>query len=138
VCKHTPLTAMMIMLPVPLTAWAGPKGALPSEFIDKAAKPFPLSRVRLLDGPFRAAQEVNRRYLHALDAERMLHNFRINAGFGSEAEPLGGWEAPTIEVRGHFVAHYLSACALMYASTGDEPLKKKAGYSAPRILATAC
>ena len=28
-------------------------------------------------------------------------------------------------MRGHFVGHYLSACALMYASTGDERLKEK-------------
>ena len=38
-------------------------------------------------------------------------------------QPLGGWEEPRCEVRGHFVGHYLSACALMYASTGDERLQ---------------
>ena len=35
------------------------------------------------------------------------------------AEPLGGWEAPNNELRGHFTGHYLSACALMSASLGD-------------------
>ena len=29
-------------------------------------------------------------------------------------------------MRGHFLGHYLSACALMYASTGDEQLNAKA------------
>jgi DUF1680 family protein len=44
----------------------------------------------------------------------------------SQAKPLGGWEAPDCELRGHFVGHYLSACALMYASTGDQRLKGNA------------
>ncbi len=43
----------------------------------------------------------------------------------SSAQPLGGWEAPDCELRGHYAGgHYLSAVALMYASTGDEDLKK--------------
>ena len=37
---------------------------------------------------------------------------------------MGGWEAPDCELRGHYTGgHYLSAVALMYASTGDETLK---------------
>jgi DUF1680 family protein len=90
------------------------------------AHPFPLSRIRLLDGPFKEAMERDRMYLHELEADRLLHNFRINAGLPSAAEPLGGWERPDVELRGHTVGHYLSACALMYASTGDEELKAKA------------
>ena len=54
-----------------------------------------------------------------------MHSFRVNAGLPSTAKPYGGWEEPKSEVRGHFVGHYLSACALMYASTGDERLKQK-------------
>ncbi|MFL6448524.1 MAG: beta-L-arabinofuranosidase domain-containing protein [Bryobacteraceae bacterium] len=46
----------------------------------------------------------------------------------SSAKPFGGWEKPDCELRGHFVGHYLSGCALMYASTGDETLKSKADY----------
>ncbi len=61
----------------------------------------------------------------SLDVERLLHTFRINAGLPSSAQPLGGWEEPKSEVRGHFVGHYLSACALMYAATGDARLKAK-------------
>ena len=89
-------------------------------------EPFDLSRVRLLDGPCLEAQEANRRYLHDLDADRLLYAFRTNAGLEAPGEPLGGWEAPKCEVRGHFVGHYLSACALMYASAGDSALKEKA------------
>lgn len=86
---------------------------------------FPLEQVRLLDGPFKHAMDLDAQYLLALDVDRLLHNFRINAGLPSHAEPLGGWEAPDCELRGHFVGHYLSACALMYASTGDKRFKEK-------------
>jgi DUF1680 family protein len=86
---------------------------------------FALEDVRLLDGPFKHAMELDREYLLALDVDRLLHNFRTNAGLPSHAQPLGGWEEPKGELRGHFVGHYLSACALMYASTGDKRLKEK-------------
>jgi DUF1680 family protein len=86
---------------------------------------FDLRTVCLLDGPFKHAMELDRKYLLSLDVDRLLHNFRVNAGLPSAAKPLGGWEEPKCEVRGHFVGHYLTACALMYASTGDERLKEK-------------
>src|SRR3954467_2166450 len=87
--------------------------------------PFRMKQVRLGEGPCKAAMEADRRYLHSLPPDRLLHTFRINAGLPSTAQPLGGWEAPDCELRGHYAGgHYLSACALMYASTGDEDLKK--------------
>jgi len=96
------------------------------EAIDFKAQPFNLKQVHLLDGPFKDAMERDRKYLHELDSDRLLHMFRVNAGLPSSAEPLGGWERPDCELRGHTMGHYLSACALMYASTGDEKLKAKA------------
>jgi hypothetical protein len=92
------------------------------------AEPFDLTEVRLLDGPFRDAMLLDKAELLSLDPDRLLHNFRVTAGLPSTAQPLGGWEAPTCELRGHFVGHYLSACALMYASTGDPALKQRADY----------
>jgi uncharacterized protein len=89
---------------------------------------FPLTQVRLLDGPLKTALEANRKYLRMLDADRMLYAFRRNAGLPAVGKPLGGWEAPDCEVRGHFVGHFLSACALMYSATGDQELKAKADY----------
>jgi DUF1680 family protein len=89
--------------------------------------PFPMKQVRLGEGVCKSAMGADRRYLHSLPPDRLLHNFRINAGMASSAQPLGGWEAPDCELRGHYAGgHYLSACALMYASTGDEDLKKNA------------
>jgi len=97
------------------------------EKIPWKVEPFPLKQVRLRKGAFQDAQEADRRYLHLLLPDRLLHTFRLNAGFPSSAKPLGGWEKPDSEVRGHFAGgHYLSACALMYASAGDGELKEKA------------
>lgn len=91
-----------------------------------------MTQVRLLDGPFHDAQEWNRGYLTRLDADRLLHNFRVNSGLPSSAKPLGGWEkngtSGDSELRGHFTGHYLSGVALTYASTGDLELKSKADY----------
>jgi len=90
------------------------------------AKPFPLQDVRLLDGPFKQAMKLDQEFLLALDPDRLLHNFRVNAGLPSSAKPLGGWEAPDVELRGHTVGHYLSALALMYAATDDARFKARA------------
>jgi uncharacterized protein len=89
---------------------------------------FRMTEVRLLPGTFADAQEANRAYVKRIDPDRLLHNFRVNAGLPSQAKPLGGWEAPDCELRGHFVGHYLSACALLYSSTGDEEIKHKGDY----------
>lgn len=86
---------------------------------------FPLEEVRLLDGPFKHAMELDGNYLLSLDVDRLLHNFRVNAGLPSQAKPLGGWEDPKCELRGHFAGHYMSACAMMYASTGDTAFRDK-------------
>lgn len=96
-----------------------------SHSVQPRVQPFPMKQVRLLPGECKTAQDANLGYLKRLDADRLLHNFRVNAGLPSSAQPLGGWEAPDCELRGHFVGHFLSACALMYSSTGDESLKEK-------------
>lgn len=90
------------------------------------ARPFPLQDVRLLDGPFKQAMTLDQEYLLSLDPDRLLHNFRVNAALPSSAKPLGGWEAPDVELRGHTVGHYLSALALMYAASDDVRFKTRA------------
>jgi DUF1680 family protein len=98
------------------------RGEVPSPPDRFVARRFPPGAVRLLPGPFLGEAEVNRRYLASLDTDRLLHTFRRNAGLPSFAEPLGGWEAPENELRGHFTGHYLTACALAVAGTGDAEL----------------
>ena len=97
---------------------------IPSASQKPACLPFDLKQVRLLDGPFKRAMELDRKYLHDLDSDRLLRMFRITAGLPSSADQLGGWEKRGL--RGHTMGHYLSACALMYSSTGDKALKNKA------------
>jgi hypothetical protein len=93
------------------------------EVVALQSRLFPVQNVRLQEGPLRAAAEANRKYLKTLAPDRLLHTFRLTAGFPSSAEPLGEWEKPDCELRGHFAGgHYLSACAL--ASSGDEELKR--------------
>ena len=50
-------------------AWAAE--AREQEVAELKARPFDLKEVRLLDGPFRDAMERDRRYLHAIDADRL-------------------------------------------------------------------
>ena len=44
------------------------------------ARPLPLDQVRLLPSLYLDAVEANRRYLMALEPDRLLHNFRKLAG----------------------------------------------------------
>lgn len=90
---------------------------------------FDLKDIRLLDSPFKQNQERNGKLLLSLKNDELLLNFRITAGINTHihnmASPLGGWEAPHVELRGHSIGHVLSALALMYASTGEEEYKLK-------------
>jgi hypothetical protein len=90
------------------------------------AYPFSLKNVRLLDGPFKAAMGRDLTYMMSLDNDRLLHMFRVTAGLPSTAEAYGGWEKADVEVRGHSIGHFLSASAMMFASTGDARVKAKA------------
>lgn len=89
-------------------------------------KEVPLQDVRLLEGSIHwRAQQTNLEYLLMLDVDRLLWSFRKNAGLPTPGTPYGGWEGADIELRGHFVGHYLSASALMWASTNNDTLKQK-------------
>jgi DUF1680 family protein len=90
------------------------------------AEPFSMTEVRLLPSFWKDTMELNRSFLYSLPNERLAYNFRVTAGLPSDADPLGGWEAPDCELRGHYVGHYLSACALLHASLGDEFIAVKA------------
>ncbi|HUN34751.1 MAG TPA: beta-L-arabinofuranosidase domain-containing protein [Trebonia sp.] len=78
----------------------------------------PRADVRLLDGQFQGNQRRNLAYLLFLDHDRMLRSFRVNYGLPVSARPIGGWESPDSEIRGHVTGHLLSALAWAYAGTG--------------------
>lgn len=94
--------------------------------------PFSLHDVRLLDGPFLDAQKRDFGYLLSLQPDRMLHNFRVNAGLEPKAPVYGGWESeePWVNIRchGHTLGHYLTAASLMYAATADQRMKQRVDY----------
>ncbi|OMO68553.1 Alpha-L-arabinofuranosidase B [Corchorus capsularis] len=71
------------------------------------------------------AQQTNLEYLLMLDEDNLVWSFRKTAGLPTPGKPYGGWEGPDVELRGHFVGHYLSATAHMWASTHNATLKEK-------------
>lgn len=96
--------------------------------IGVSAYAFPLSAVTLLAGPFLSNQNRTLEYLRFLDADRLLHTFRLNYGLSSSATACGGWESPTTELRGHSLGHFLTALAQAYANTGEAGFKTKGDY----------
>jgi uncharacterized protein len=95
-------------------------------------KPIARGAVKLLPGLFQQRYELNRRYMLALKTENLLQNHYLEAGIWqprSHTEDIHwGWEAPTCQLRGHFLGHWLSAAAYMFANTGDQEIKGKADY----------
>lgn len=83
------------------------------------AQLFPLSSVRLLDGPFAAAVKANRSYLLELDPDRLLAPYLREAGLEAKTNRYGNWESSGLD--GHTAGHYLSALAAMIASGADTP-----------------
>jgi uncharacterized protein len=99
-------------------------------FLEKANRPIAFSNkdVMLTGSWIKQRETLNTEYLHSLDPDRLLHNFRVNAGIKSDAKPLEGWEAPGIGLRGHFAGHYLSACASLIEKNGDTLLQRRISY----------
>jgi hypothetical protein len=102
----------------------------PTGSISFVAVPFDLTNVTLLPSQFQTNMLLDKAYLLSLDPDRLLYSFRANVGLStSNAAPYGGWENPSDTLcLGHFVGHYLSACSMMYASTGDPQLKARTDY----------
>lgn len=87
---------------------------------------FPLNEVRITDGPFFHAQQVNVRYLLAMDPDRLLAPYLKEAGLKPKAESYGNWENSGLD--GHIGGHYLSALSLAWAATGQPALKERLDY----------
>jgi DUF1680 family protein len=142
------LTAAPVLLaqqstpqPAPAPVRRGPAPEVPPfqapiEFARKdvpaKVQPFPMTQVKLLPSPYTETAEWNRGYMQRLPVDRLLYNFRENAGLPvGSAQPFGGWEAKAdgkrgTELRGHFTGHFLTASAQLYASAGDHEAKAKA------------
>ncbi len=88
---------------------------------------FNLRDVKLLNGsPFKNAQDKDAAYLLLLKPDRLLYRFYQNAGLPVKDSIYGGWENEGLS--GHTMGHYLSACAMMFISTGNIEFKKRIDY----------
>ena len=87
-------------------------------------------QVKLLPGLLQQRRDLNRRYLMSLKSEHLLQNHYLEAALwnpnGKLTDCHWGWETPTCQVRGHFLGHWLSAAARLWAAEGDAELKAKA------------
>lgn len=94
--------------------------------IQREAQAFELDEVRLRESPFKRAMMRDAEYLLRLEPDRLLSWFRKEAGLKPKGEVYGGWEARGIA--GHSLGHYLSACAMMFATTGDVRFRERVTY----------
>lgn len=131
------LSLLLLLASLPCAA----QSVCPGQHADRLVKPsvvplraeaFDLRDVRLLPGRFRDNMLRDSAWIVSLGADRLLHAFRTNAGVAAGREggymtvrKLGGWESLDCELRGHTTGHMLSACALMYAATGEECFRQK-------------
>jgi uncharacterized protein len=130
-----PGLALLVFLSAVLTVAAG---TLPLENhpATSAVTLFPLTSVRLLDGPFTAAVAANRAYMLALDPDRLLAPFRREAGLEPRKPSYGNWENTGLD--GHTAGHYLSALANMIAAgddTREGELRRRLDYMIDELAA---
>lgn len=98
-------------------------------------KPAEKGSVKILPGVFRERMDVNHQYLLELDTNCLLQNFYLEAGIilpglqvvdnPETANLHWGWEAPTCQLRGHFLGHWISAAAKLIAADGEPELRVK-------------
>ena len=94
--------------------------------------PFDLQEVFLINAnhsPSLAGQKLNQAYLDLLPVDRLLYTYYVNANISVEGiEPLGGWESPSSDIRGVFLAFYLQASVKAYLAYNNSAQIQKARY----------
>ena len=96
---------------------------------------FEAGKVHLEPGLFRERATINRNYLMELQTQGLLQNFYLEAGIvmpglqvledPATAQLHWGWDAPTCQLRGHFLGHWMSAASMLIATDQDVELKAK-------------
>jgi DUF1680 family protein len=124
--SRLPATVLLVAAGFSAATAAAPGRLTPA--VPDAARPLPLSAVRLTGGPLKKAQDLDAAYLLSLEPDRMLAYYRRRAGLEPKAPPYGGWDGDGRNLTGHIAGHYLSAVSLMWAATGDPRFKERADY----------
>jgi DUF1680 family protein len=92
---------------------------------------FSLSVVKLLDGPFQDARDLNIKVLLKYDVDRLLAGYRKEANLPEKAKGFTNWDG----LDGHVGGHYLSALAMNYAATNNTECKKRIDYMLAELKA---
>ncbi|WP_229068228.1 beta-L-arabinofuranosidase domain-containing protein [Actinoplanes sp. DH11] len=93
------------------------------------AVPFDLHQVDLLPSVFTEKRDRMLAYARAYPADRIVSNFRAAAGLDTRgAQPPGGWDDATGNLRGHYSGHFVSMLAQAWADTGEAVFKEKLDY----------
>lgn len=121
------LTRRSLLCGVSLLILARPTLASVPALKGRRVDPVPLRYVQLRPSIFADAFAANRCYLLALDPERLLHNFYVSAGLPAPKPSYGGWESQGIA--GHSLGHWLAACSLVVANTGDSATAAKLDHA---------
>lgn len=94
--------------------------------VKKNVSYFPLNKVHLSESVFSRAMQTDEKYILSMDADRLLAPYLKEAGLKPKKENYPNWENTGLD--GHIGGHYVSALALMYASTGDDKIKQRLDY----------
>jgi uncharacterized protein len=71
-------------------------------------------------------QELDAITLLNYEPDRLLSRFYSEAGLTPKADHYMGWENESLA--GHSLGHYLSACSMMYQTTGDKQFLERVNY----------
>lgn len=94
--------------------------------VNKKIQYFPLRDVKLSESVFNKAMKADKNYMMSMEPDRLLAPYLREAGLQPKAENYPNWENTGLD--GHIGGHYLSALALMYASTADPKIKQRLDY----------
>ncbi|GGG25717.1 beta-L-arabinofuranosidase domain-containing protein [Paenibacillus abyssi] len=109
---------------------------MPTKLYEQKQRTLPYGKIKLLPGLFQSRAALNRSYVMSLNSRDLLQNFYVEANLYEPNNHVHehwepghlGWESPACPLRGHFLGHWLSAAAKLYAATGDGEAKGKADW----------
>lgn len=104
-----------------------PDAPVPDSWV---VRDFPLDQVTLGDGLFASHRDLMLNFAGNYPVDNMLFNFRTNAGLPNPpgARPVGVWDTPTGNLRGHSTGHFMTLLAQAHAGSGDPAYKDKLDY----------